>query len=150
MWSAELPAVAGWNCFPRTAGEGEEIGLSHASCLSQGENCFCSHNSHNTSPPAASWRVRLRGAHVKTTLIPSAAALPCLPRVKQSDNSSSVIKRCTLHFWTTVFWPRLQYKSLRLLFCCCFFKYTEQKNILFSFLLTLKPLLDLHHVTRST
>lgn len=34
-------------------------GLSHASCLSQGENCFCSHNSHNTSPPAVSRRVRL-------------------------------------------------------------------------------------------
>ncbi len=25
-------------------------GLGDASCLSQGENCFCSHNSHNISP----------------------------------------------------------------------------------------------------
>lgn len=28
-------------------------GLADASCLSQGENCFCSHNSHNISPSLA-------------------------------------------------------------------------------------------------
>lgn len=28
-------------------------GLGDASCLSKGENCFCSHNSHNTSPSSA-------------------------------------------------------------------------------------------------
>lgn len=116
---------------------GRETGFSHASCLSGGENCFCSHNSHNTSPPAASRRACLRGAHVKTRLILSAAALLLLRRVKQSDSSSSVIKRCTLRFWMTVFGPRLRYGSLRLLFCCCcFFKYTEQKKNIFSTVFT--------------
>ena len=40
-----IPPRPGWNC---AAGKG--AGLGDASCLSQGENCFRSHNSHNTSP----------------------------------------------------------------------------------------------------
>lgn len=38
-------------------------GLSDASCLSQGENCFSSHNSHNISPFLASSYVPLRGTY---------------------------------------------------------------------------------------
>lgn len=32
---------------------GKGAGLGDASCLSKGENCFCSHNSHNISPSLA-------------------------------------------------------------------------------------------------
>lgn len=39
----------------------EGAGLGDPSCLSQGENCFCSHNSHNISPSLASLCVPLRG-----------------------------------------------------------------------------------------
>lgn len=35
-------------------------GLGDVSCLSQGENCFCSHNSHNISP---SWPAAPRGTY---------------------------------------------------------------------------------------
>ena len=55
------PSLSWIELFAERSGKGAD--LTDVSCLSQGENCFCSHNSHNTAPFLDSLYVPLRGIY---------------------------------------------------------------------------------------